>query len=448
MFSEEQNRELKELAGYFPEDKPLYAVGGCVRDAIRKADFYDIDLAGAVLPDELREILKDSPFEVHNASPRLGTMVIKGKRHYEYTTFRIDSYPENSGEHTPCKVEFTQDLYTDARRRDFKCNAIYYDILSDKIIDPLNGKKDIEENILSTTVNPEKVLAEDGLRIMRLVRFVSVLGYGIEQKTYDTAKALVGGLRDISVERIRDELDKLLAGKYCYKALRLMTDMGILSIILPELAANDKVPQKPQFHKYDVLEHIFKVTENCPPDIRLAGLFHDIAKGKCQKEEGNTYMHASVGKIMTKEIMTRYRYPLKEIDRISRLVGGHMFDVNGNARDIKYRRFIAKNYDIIDDMTALFDADSIGTGYYQSSRTADKTRDIYRKMQKENVAFDVSMLAIGGKDLQALGYQGQEIGKELQQLVQMSVDGIISNDRRSMLKEAKRHALRSTGDNK
>lgn len=448
MFSEEQKKELQALTGHFPLNKPLYAVGGCVRDSIRGVEFYDIDLAGALLPDELRETLKGSPFEVHDASPRLGTMIIKGKRHYEYTTFRIDSYPKNSGEHTPCNVEFTNDFYKDACRRDFKCNAVYYDIASDKIIDPLGGLEDIKNKMLSTTVSPEKVLSEDGLRIMRLVRFVSVLGYDIQKETYETAKSLAGGLRDISVERIRDELDKLLNGEHCYKALCLMRDMGILSIILPELAENDKVPQKPQFHKYDVLEHIFKVVENCPPGIRLAGLFHDIAKGKCQKEDGNTYMHAAVGEKMTRDIMTAYRYPLKEIDRISRLVGGHMFDVNGNARDVKYRRFIAKNYDIIDDMTALFDADSKGTGYYDYSRTAVKTREILEKMRNEQAAFDVSMLKIGGKDLQSMGYEGRAIGEELKKLRDMTVDGIIPNDRRSLLKEARRHALKSTGENK
>lgn len=446
MFSEEQKEELKSIAKYFPCDKPLYAVGGCVRDCIRGVEFYDIDLAGALSPEELSKALENSPFEVHSASPRLGTMIIKGKKNYEYTTFRIDSYPQNSGEHTPCKVEFTSDLKEDACRRDFKCNAIYYDILADKIIDPLDGRDDIKNNILSTTVNPKKVLSEDGLRIMRLVRFVSVLGYDIEENTHNVAKQMVKGLADISVERIRDELDKLLAGKFCGKALRLMNEMGILKIILPELAENDKVAQKPQFHKYDVLEHIFRVTENCPPEIRLAGLFHDIAKGKCQKEEGNTYMHASVGEAMTKDIMTRYKYPSKQIEKITRLVGGHMFDVNGNARDIKYRRFIAKNFDIIDDMTALFDADSIGTGYYDFSRTAVKTREIYQKMLKENVAFNVSMLAISGKDLQVLGYSGKEIGEELKKLSEMSIDGIIQNNRRSMLKEAKRHALKKTGD--
>lgn len=449
MFSRLRSDELIKLAELFPIDKPLYAVGGCVRDSIRHADFYDVDLAGAVLPETLAEILTDTGFEVHSASPRLGTVVIKGEgRHYEYTTFRIDSYPKGSGEHTPVRVEFTEDITADACRRDFKCNALYYDIRAGKLIDPLDGRADIEKGLLSTTVNPEKVLGEDGLRIMRLFRFVSTLGYSPEERTLECAKELKDNLKDITVERVRDELDKLLAGDNCYQALKLMNESGVLGIILPELAANDKVPQKSEFHKYDVLEHIFRVTANCPPSVRLAGLFHDIAKAECMKRDGNTYLHATVGAQMTRDIMTRYKYPLKEIDRTVRLVGGHMFDVNGNARDIKYRRFIAKYHDIIDDMAALFDADSIGTGYYESSRTAVKMRDIYRKMQAENVAFDASELSVNGKDMQNMGYVGREIGEELARLVSLSVDGLIENKRGSMLKEAQRQRLKQEKERK
>lgn len=432
--------ELKSLSQYFPADKKLYAVGGCVRDALRGKEFFDIDLTGEATPQELEQILSNTPYQVHSASPKLGTMIIKGKRNYEYTTFRIDSYPKNSGLHTPSKVEFTRDIYADACRRDFKCNAIYYDIANSRIVDPLDGQKDIQNKVLSTTVAPDKVLGEDGLRIMRLLRFVSQLGFEVEKNTLESAKNLVANLKDISVERIRDELDKLLLGDYCYEALHMARDIGVLSIILPELASNDKVAQKPQFHKYDVLEHIFQVVKNCPPNIRLAGLFHDIAKGVCQQNDGNTYMHASVGAKMTRDIMTKYKYPNKEIDRITRLVEGHMFDVNGNAREIKFRQFIAKYYDIIDDMLALFDADSIGTGYYEDSRTATKMRIILNQMKENNTAFNVSMLNINGKDLQKLGFEGKAIGEEMRRLVDLSIRGLITNDRQELIKLAKKKA--------
>ena len=210
MFDESVREELEELASYFPIDKPLYAVGGCVRDYLRGKEFYDVDLSGGMKPEELIELLDKTPFGVVSASPRLGTVIIKGKNTYENTAFRIDSYPAGSGIHTPTNVQFTQDLTVDAKRRDFKCNAIYYNIRERQIIDPLGGIEDIKQVILSTTISPDVVLSQDGLRILRLARFVSKLGYEIEEHTYDSAKRLAGRLREISVERIREELNRIL----------------------------------------------------------------------------------------------------------------------------------------------------------------------------------------------------------------------------------------------
>ncbi|MDE6758762.1 MAG: CCA tRNA nucleotidyltransferase [Clostridia bacterium] len=434
----EQSEELKKLSGYFPKDRRLYAVGGCVRDALRGKPCYDIDLAGTSTPEQLIELLKNSEFKVCEASPRLGTMIIKGKYAYEYTTFRTDSYPSGSGIHTPTSVQFTEDIQADARRRDFKCNAVYYDIADDKIVDPLGGIADIEKSVLSTVVEPDTTLGQDGLRIMRMARFVSTLGYSVEERTLDSAKRLVSGLKDITVERIREELDKLLAGDNCYDALRLMNEIGALKIILPEVALNDNIPQKIEFHKYDVLEHTFKVVENCPPHVRLAGLFHDVGKGVCYKESGNTYLHNLVGAKITEEVLTRLKYPKKAIERTSRLVHEHMFDVNGNAREVKYRRFIAKNLDILDDLIALFKADCIGTGYLQDSRTVEKIGEVYRKMLNEKVALSISQLDINGKDLAELGFAGKEIGEALDRLWDLSLRGSVKNDKQSLIAIAKR----------
>lgn len=438
MLLKEQLEELKKLGGLFPKDKPLYAVGGCVRDALRGKPYYDIDLAGAATPEQLSALLEGSGFKVCDASPRLGTMIIKGVYPYEYTTFRTDSYPKGSLVHTPTSVRFTDDIALDAKRRDFKCNAIYYDICKDKTVDPLGGVKDIEKGLLSTADDPKITLGQDGLRIMRLVRFVSTLGYSVEQKTLEYAKKLVGGLAEISAERIRDELDKLLGGENCYDALKLMRDIGALKVVLPEVALNDGVEQNPAYHKYDVLEHTFRVVENCPPSVRLAGLFHDVAKGVCQKRDGNTYLHSVVGADITKAALTRLKYPNKVVDRAVRLVGEHMFDINSNAREVKYRRFIAKNYDILDDMLALFDADSKGTGYFESSRTAQNMRQVYAKMLDEKVAFSLSQLAVSGKDLQALGFKGKEIGEMLNGLWDMSLRGAVANEKKRLLSIAER----------
>lgn len=439
MFDGIDDTQLKELAKYFPDDRPLYAVGGCVRDYLIGRKCYDVDLSGGVKPSELVKLLALSPFEVVSASPRLGTVIIKGKKKtYEYTTFRIDSYPSGSGVHTPADVRFTSELQVDAKRRDFKCNAIYCEVKSGKIIDPLGGKEDVANSVLSTTVDPQTVLSQDGLRIMRLVRFVSVLGYEVEEATYAAAKESVGRLNEISAERIRDELNKILAGEHCYKALRMMSDLGVLKTILPSLAENDGVRQKIQYHKYDVLEHTFRVVEAAPVEARLAALFHDIAKGVCQKKDGNMYFHNTLGAKMTREIMTKLKYPAKQIEATARVVQEHMFDVNGNTKESKCRRFIARNLDILDTLLALFRADCVGTGYLQSSRTAEKLERIYARMLDEGVPLSVKQLNINGKDLQEIGYKGKEIGEALAALWECALLGGVANDKEKLAEIAER----------
>ena len=438
MLPGKQSDELKKLSEYFPKESKLYAVGGCVRDALRGKDFYDIDLAGALLPDQLTRVLDGSQFKVFGASPRLGTLIIKGEYAYEYTTFRTDSYPVGSGIHTPTSVTFTDDIVQDAKRRDFKCNAVYYDILNDKIVDPLGGREDIENQVLSTVVDPQITLGQDGLRIMRLLRFVSKLGFSVQENTLAKAKELVGGLADISVERVREELDKILAGDNCYRALKMMNEIGALAVILPEVADNDGVEQNPTYHKYDVLEHTFRVVEQCPVAVRLAGLFHDVAKGVCKRNDGNTYRHAVEGAKITRSVLTRLKYPNKTIEKTVRMVSEHMFDINGNARESKCRRFIANNIDILDDMLALFDADSKGTGNFERSRTADNLRKIYAKMLEQKVPFSLAQLAINGKDLLAIGCEGKAIGDILIEIWDKALLGALPNDRERLLEIAKR----------
>ncbi|MDE5617943.1 MAG: CCA tRNA nucleotidyltransferase, partial [Clostridia bacterium] len=247
--------ELERLARFFPSDKPLYAVGGCVRDKIMGRSGGDIDLTSACRPEEIMPFVKQAGMTCKQGSLRLGTVLIKGKGCYEYTSFRVDSYPAGSGVHRPDAVRFTDDMSEDARRRDFTVNAIYLNIANGKITDLLGGEADIENKILRTVDDPYRVLGEDGLRIMRLYRFVSTLGFDVEENTAKAAKELSGRLKDIAPERIREELIKTLHGDYAGKALYGLMDSGALNVIMPELALNYGVRQKPQYHEYDVFGH-------------------------------------------------------------------------------------------------------------------------------------------------------------------------------------------------
>lgn len=427
------NAELKRLAKLFPPERPLYAVGGCVRDEILGREVFDIDLTSACLQEEAEKYAKAAGMRVLLGSKRLGTVMIKGEKSYEYTPFRVDSYPAGSGVHKPASVRFTEDIEEDARRRDFTVNALYYDILGGDTLDLLGGKADLDARLLRAVDDPRRVLGEDGLRIMRLYRFVAVLGFSAEEKTAAAAREMSGLLGDIAPERIRVELDKLLAGEHAAEGLRGLIGCGAMRVIMPEFCENIGVKQDPAFHMYDVDEHILRTVEYAPPRLRLAALLHDIGKGRCVREEGNMYRHAQVSAQMAEEIMTRLRYSKEQTRRTVRLVAAHMTDMRGDMRESKLRRFVAKNADIIDDLTELIIADAraaCGNADREKCLRIARLRD---KMQKEGVPFGVSELAINGNDVMAFGYKGEEIGKVLNELFDLCLRGEKENERKILL---------------
>ena len=427
------NAELKRLAKLFPPERPLYAVGGCVRDEILGREVFDIDLTSACLQEEAEKYAKAAGMRVLLGSKRLGTVMIKGEKSYEYTPFRVDSYPAGSGVHKPASVRFTEDIEEDARRRDFTVNALYYDILGGDTLDLLGGKADLDARLLRAVDDPRRVLGEDGLRIMRLYRFVAVLGFSAEEKTAAAAREMSGLLGDIAPERIRVELDKLLAGEHAAEGLRGLIGCGAMRVIMPEFCENIGVKQDPAFHMYDVDEHILRTVEYAPPRLRLAALLHDIGKGRCVREEGNMYRHAQVSAQMAEEIMTRLRYSKEQTRRTVRLVAAHMTDMRGDMRESKLRRFVAKNADIIDDLTELIIADAraaCGNADREKCLRIARLRD---KMQKESVPFGVGELAINGNDVMAFGYKGEEIGKVLNELFDLCLRGEKKNERKILL---------------
>lgn len=427
------NAELKRLAKLFPPERPLYAVGGCVRDEILGREVFDIDLTSACLQEEAEKYAKAAGMRVLLGSKRLGTVMIKGEKSYEYTPFRVDSYPAGSGVHKPASVRFTEDIEEDSRRRDFTVNALYYDILRGDTLDLLGGKADLDARLLRAVDDPRRVLGEDGLRIMRLYRFVAVLGFSAEEKTAAAAREMSGLLGDIAPERIRVELDKLLAGEHAAEGLRGLIGCGAMRVIMPEFCENIGVKQDPAFHMYDVDEHILRTVEYAPPRLRLAALLHDIGKGRCVREEGNMYRHAQVSAQMAEEIMTRLRYSKEQTRRTVRLVAAHMTDMRGDMRESKLRRFVAKNADIIDDLTELIIADAraaCGNADREKCLRIARLRD---KMQKEGVPFGVGELAINGNDVMAFGYKGEEIGKVLNELFDLCLRGEKKNERKILL---------------
>ena len=426
---------------------PLYLVGGAVRNELLGIPVSDYDICGDISPDDLAKACVGL-FTLRDVNPRIGTVKLYGeKESYEYTRFRRDSYPALSGEHTPLEVEFVSSPDEDAFRRDFTVNAIYKRVTDGVILDPTGGIEDLKKRVLCTTRAPEAVFSEDGLRLLRLVRFAAELGFDIDKDTMAAAKKYAPLLKDITVERIREELERILAAdvKYgvkraVYRGLCLLHELGLFDYFLPEIEEGVGLVQPSKYHKYDVFYHILNTVDAAPPHLRLAALLHDIAKPLCYRESGNFYMHSLESAIMAERVMRRLKYSNERINRTVEIVRWHMFDFNGEASVNKKRRFVQREWDLLEDIVALKNADSVGTGYFARNEFGEALLALKEKMKEEKVPVKVTDLSIKGSELEGLGIEPQLRSLVLRTLLERQADEGAIREADWMRKEAVRIA--------
>lgn len=388
--------DLKEFALLFPV--PLYLVGGYVRDALCGKISDDFDICSSLSADEVKDLLDGTPYKISVIKRNTGTVGIRyGKSEWQYTAFRTDNY---SGGHTPSSISST-DINGDAKRRDFKANAVYYDIKSDTVVDPLGGVKDIENRILTTTRDPKAVFSEDGLRLMRLARQASETGFSVHPDTLVGARENAEKIDEIAAERIQTELERILLSPKPSVGLTLLHEEKVLERILPELDAACGLPQRKDFHRFDVFGHILATVDAADKSIVTAALFHDIGKPVCYRNTGNYHGHNEVGAELCRVIMNRLRYPKYKIKETARLVLLHMFDLDEKTKENKVRFFVQENRDLLTKLCLLKDADMIGCGYVQKGPSPASVRLLktYAEMKEEGVPFSVSDLLICGRDI-------------------------------------------------
>ncbi len=408
-----------------------YIVGGCVRDSLMSLKPKDYDITTSALPEETKKIFKE--FNLIETGIKHGTVtVIIDGIPLEITTYRVDS--DYSDNRHPDSVNFTRSLKEDASRRDFTMNAIAYSD-SDGIKDFFNGQADIQNGIIRCVGDADKRFNEDALRIMRTLRFASVLGFSVEDNTKKAIFKNKALLLNISAERLASELSKLLCGKDAGKILTEYID--VLGVIIPELLPMKGFNQHNCHHIYDVLEHTAQVVDNIPPsvDLRLSALFHDIGKPPCfalsEDGVGHFYGHAKISAQLSLEIMTRLKYDNQTKDVVCTLVKAHDVQIENTEKAVK-RALNKYTPEIFSKLILLKRADNFGQNpeYRFRQNGYDALEKTAQKILSEKQCFSLKNLAVNGNDLIKLGIKpGPEMGNILNMLLEKVINDELTNDK-------------------
>ena len=424
-----------ELKGFIPEQLnkfaetltyPLYVVGGSVRDFLAgharvQAHFSDWDICAPVPFERFVSDAKQAGFFIHSQFKNTGTVKLSDNSGavYEFSAFRSDEYVR--GEHTPCAVYFTEDITLDAKRRDFTCNAVYYDIKNTLIVDPLGGVEDIKNKTVRTVRESSKVFGEDGLRLMRLARFCGQLGFTPDKDTLKGAQEHAALICDIVPERVFTELNAILTADLKhgvkdghYIGLQVLEKSGVLDYILPELTLGRGMEQPIVYHNYDVLQHSLRCALYAPPTLRWAALLHDIGKPYCKIEEGNFHRHHEEGARIASEVLTRLKAPNRLKDSTHALILQHMYDMECIVKERKLRRYLVENYAILPNLLSLkqagFPACKDDTAI---APTVARWQELLTRMQAEGVPFTQKQLKVTGKRLASENIPAAYLGKVL-----------------------------------
>ena len=320
-----------------------YFAGGAVRDLLLEKSISEIDIATSASPQEIEQLFpKTIP-----VGKQFGVIVVvQDTNNYEVTTFRKEAdYVD--GRH-PTRVSFT-DARHDVERRDFTVNALFFNPFTEEVIDYLNGREDLERKLIRTVGPPQSRFQEDKLRLLRALRFACQLDFEIEQQTYQQVKEHASQLTEVSWERIRDEVLKILTGPDPSRGLKLMFDSGILEVILPEIAAMHGVQQPPEFHpEGDVFVHtclMFELSQERSETLALEILLHDVGKPPTftVKERIRFDGHADLGAKMAEEICRRLRISNQQIEEVVDVVKDHLRFIHvQEMRESTLKRFLRK----------------------------------------------------------------------------------------------------------
>lgn len=415
-----------------------YLVGGCVRDLILGLEPKDWDITTDAAPEQIQAVFPDSFYEND-----YGTVGVKtGSEDARLTIIEVTPYRTESGysdKRRPDKVEFGTSLEEDLARRDFTINAIALDESKGHLVDPYNGQKDIKDKLIRAVGKAQERFSEDSLRMLRAVRLVAELGFGIDGDTAAAISENSKHLSHVSRERVRDELVRILNSDQPMNALTLAQQLGILEHIVPDLIRGIGVEQN-QAHSYDVFGHNLRTMQHAADkgwnfDIRLAGLYHDIAKPETrrwseEKKDWTFHGHEVVGSRVTKKALEDLHFSRETIEKVVSLVRWHMFFSDPDQITLSAVRRMITNVGEgnIWDLLNLRICDRIGTGRPKEQPFRFRK---YKAMVEQALRdpISVTMLKTDGRRIMEMFHvnPGPKIGWTLNALLEEILDDSAKN---------------------
>jgi tRNA nucleotidyltransferase (CCA-adding enzyme) len=418
----------------------IYLVGGAVRDLLLQRDLHDADFTTNATPEQIQKLLPDSFYDNVFGTVGLIVKTDQGEEKYEITTYRSEKGYEDR--RRPTEVTWGKTLEEDVIRRDFTVNAMAIGPAKNgqlELIDLVDGQKDLGMRIIRAVGNANERFSEDALRMMRAIRFAAQLGFTIEPETYEAIVKNAELLQEISAERIRDELLKILSSDYPSEGITLLFTSGILNYIMPEMVKGYGVAQA-RHHIHDVWTHSLLSLKHVPskdPIVRLATLIHDVGKPVVAKGEGEArtfYNHEVAGAKIAAALAKRLRLSKKDTERLITLVRWHLFTVDERQTDSAIRRFIRNvGKENLEDMLALRVGDRLGGGARETSWRLEKFKKRLIEVQKQ--PFTVADLKVNGNDVMKIfGIKpGPQVGQILNQLFEEVVEKKLPNQREALL---------------
>lgn len=411
-----------------------WIVGGCVRDLLLGRVPTDYDITTSALPPQTKEVFRDR--RVVETGIRHGTVtLLEGGMPLEITTYRVDG--TYSDARHPDGVTFTTSLREDAARRDFTVNAMAY-APGLGLRDYFGGQEDLARRLIRAVGDPDRRFQEDALRVLRAIRFASVLDFALEEETAAAARRQAAGLQKVSAERVFQELSKLLCGPKAGQVLLAYPD--ILGQVIPELLPMVGFDHRNCHHCYDVYTHTAVAVDHVPPQLplRLAMLLHDIGKPDTfslgEDGQGHFYGHPRRSVELAEGILLRLRAPKKLREQVLTLVRYH--DAQIEEDPARLRRWLHKlGPEGFFALLAIQRGDAAGQApaYCTRIERADRLESQARALLAQTPCLTLADLAVNGHDLLQLGYRGPALGRALQRLLEEVLAGRLANEKAALL---------------